>query len=91
MGWDLRLNATTLMQFRMIAQSSKATWRESCMSVRGYVRQDPRIWISPLYQIYLKTHNTSILVEERLKERAEPGREIYEFVDYRGNRFFRPY
>ena len=61
------------------------------MSVRGYVRQNPRSRILPLYPIYELTHNTSILVEERLETRAEPMREIYEFVDYRGNRFFRPY
>ena len=63
---DMRLNATALVQFRMLAQSCRDLWRVSCTSVRGYVREDHAVDILPLYQIYLKTDATDRLVADRL-------------------------
>ena len=78
---DMSLNATALVQFRMIAQSCKDTWRVSYPSVIGYDLEVEMTAISPLYQIYLMTNDTKNLVEERLRVRASIWRAFTDALD----------
>ena len=78
---EMSLNAAGLVQFRMIAQSCKDTWRVSYPSVIGYDLEVEMTAISPLYQIYLMTNDTKNLVEERLRMRASIWRAFTDALD----------
>jgi len=75
----MSLNAAVLVQFRMIAQSCKDTWRVSYPSVIGYDLDMTAI--APLYHIYLMTNDTKNLVEERLRARAGVQRAFTDALD----------